>query len=126
MTFPLTAPMLDMLVLSIIAESDAYGYQISQRIKQVAPMKDSSLYPILKRLQEGGHLETYDQQYQGRNRRYYVITKGGRAYLGELLGEWERYATQIDGIIRDSHADTKLKTASPTMHDEGGITDDEK
>ncbi len=126
MTFPLTAPIFDMLVLSIIAEDDAYGYQISQRIKQVAPMKDSSLYPVLKRLQEGSHLETYDQQYQGRNRRYYVITDSGRIYLGELLEEWERYATQINGIIRDGRADTRIEAISPTMHDEGGITDDEK
>ena len=80
----------------------------------------------MKRLQEGSHLETYDQQYQGRNRRYYVITDSGRIYLGELLEEWERYATQINGIIRDGRADTRIEAISPTMHDEGGITDDEK
>ena len=99
MTFPLTAPMLDMLVLSIIAESDAYGYQISQRIKQVAPMKDSSLYPILKRLQEGGHLETYDQQYQGRNRRYYTITESGREKKAFFMEEWKKYRNDIDQIL---------------------------
>ena len=51
MTFPLNAPMFDLLVLSVIAESDAYGYQISQIIKRAANTKDSTLYPILRRLQ---------------------------------------------------------------------------
>ena len=53
MTLPLSAPMLDLLVLSVIAEEDAYGYQIGRIIKRAsATMKDSALYPILKRLQE--------------------------------------------------------------------------
>ena len=50
MTFTLNTPMFDFLVLSIIAEGDAYGYQISQIIKRVSDTKDSALYPILKKL----------------------------------------------------------------------------
>lgn len=100
MTFPLNAPMFDFLVLSIIAKGDTYGYQISQLIKQVAPMKDSALYPILKRLQEGGCLDTYDQQYQGRNRRYYTLTDSGRRYQKELADEWERYTASVNHIVK--------------------------
>ena len=48
MAFPLTAPLLDFLVLSVITESDAYGYQITQIVKRAAPMKDSALYPVLR------------------------------------------------------------------------------
>ena len=70
MTFTLNAPMMDFLVLSVIAEGDAYGYQISQIIKRASSTKDSALYPILKRLQESRFVVTYDQQYQGRNRKY--------------------------------------------------------
>ena len=47
MTFPLTAPLLDFLVLSVITESDAYGYQVTQIDKRAAPMNDSALYPGL-------------------------------------------------------------------------------
>ena len=65
MTLPLSAPMLDLLVLSVIAEEDAYGYQIGRIIKRAsATMKDSALYPILKRLQENHFVETYDRQLQ--------------------------------------------------------------
>ena len=100
MTFPLNAPMFDLLVLSVIAESDAYGYQISQIIKRAANTKDSTLYPILRRLQEQHFVETYDEQYQGRNRKYYTITDSGRYYQEELSKEWDRYKTIIDDIVK--------------------------
>ena len=63
-TFTPNAPMLDFLVLSVIAEGDAYGYQISQIIKRAANTKDSALYPVLKRLQENSYVAVYDEQYQ--------------------------------------------------------------
>lgn len=100
MTFTLNAPMMDFLVLSVIAEGDAYGYQISQIIKRAANTKDSALYPILKRLQEHHFVETYDEQYQGRNRKYYRITPEGRHQQAALLKEWEEYKFIIDDIVK--------------------------
>ena len=105
MTFTLTAPMLDFLVLSIIAEGDAYGYQISQIIKRASGTKDSALYPVLKRLQESGWLITYDEQYQGRNRKYYRITPDGKKRQDELLKEWETYKFIIDDIVKGGISD---------------------
>ena len=121
MAFPLTAPLLDFLALSVITESDAYGYQITQIVKRAAPMKDSALYPVLKRLQElslihiseptrlqeHGFVETYDQQYQGRNRKYYRITEAGRVRQNELLKEWNEYKFIIDDIVRGGISDDK-------------------
>ena len=94
MTFTLNAPMMDFLVLSVIAEGDAYGYQISQIIKRASSTKDSALYPILKRLQESRFVVTYDQQYQGRNRKYYRITPE----------EWEEYKFIIDDIVKGGNS----------------------
>lgn len=99
MTFPLTAPMFDLLVLSVISEGDAYGYQISRIIKRAANTKDSTLYPILRRLQQSNYVQTYDQQYQGRNRKYYTITEEGRQYQQKLAQEWAQYRTIIDSIV---------------------------
>ena len=99
MTFPLTAPMFDLLVLSVISEGDAYGYQISQIIKRAANTKDSTLYPILRRLQQSNYVKTYDQQYQGRNRKYYTITEEGRQYQKKLALEWTQYRTIVDSIV---------------------------
>lgn len=101
MTFPLSAPVFDMLVLSVIAEEDSYGYQISQIIKRASSStKDSTLYPILKRLQENHCVKAYDQPFQGRNRKYYTITDTGTQYLAELTAEWNRYRSIVDDIIR--------------------------
>ena len=105
MAFPLTAPLLDFLVLSVITEGDAYGYQISQIIKRAAPMKDSALYPVLKRLQEHGFVNNYDRQYQGRNRKYYQITAAGRSRQAELLNEWNEFKFIIDDIIKGGISD---------------------
>ena len=69
--------MLQFLVLSVIEQEDSYGYQISQRLKPVSNAKDSTLYPILKRMQDDGLVQVYDRQIQGRNRRYYRITSQG-------------------------------------------------
>lgn len=99
MTFTLNAPMFDFIVLSVISNGDAYGYQISQIIKQAADTKDSTLYPILKRLQDSQLVNTYDQQFQGRNRKYYAITDIGKKRQASLLKEWEIYKTTIDQIV---------------------------
>lgn len=100
MIFTLNAPMFDFLVLSVIEKNDAYGYQISQVIKRASNAKDSTLYPVLKRLQENDFVETYDQPYQGRNRKYYTITDAGRRQYDFLSNEWDLYKSAIDEIIR--------------------------
>lgn len=99
MIFPMNAPMFDLLVLSIAEKEDAYGYQISQVIKKVSNTKDSTLYPVLKRLQEQGLLTVYDQPYQGRNRRYYKITEKGKEQYSFLSEEWSIYKEAVDQII---------------------------
>lgn len=99
MTFTVNAPMLDFLVLSVIAKGDAYGYQISQILKPVSTAKDSTLYPILRRLQENQWVEAYDQPYQGRNRRYYRITPEGTKYQQELVLQWQDFIGEIEKIL---------------------------
>lgn len=99
MIYPLNAPMLDFLVLSIINKEDSYGYQISQKLKTIASMKDAALYPVLRRLQESGFVEVYDMQIQGRNRKYYRITDEGRGHCRFLYQEWQTYQVELNHII---------------------------
>lgn len=98
MTFTLNAPMFDFLVLSVINRHDTYGYEISQTIKQVSDTKDSTLYPVLKRLQDQKLVTTYNQEFQGRNRKYYSITEDGKMKHIELCEEWESFTSKIDEI----------------------------
>ncbi len=99
MVYPLTPPLTEMLMLSIVNRGDSYGYQISQRLKPVSCMKDSALYPVLKRLSENGYIEAYDKIFQGRNRKYYQMTDTGRAYFKMLSDEWTLYVAQVQSIM---------------------------
>ncbi len=105
MIFTLNAPMLDFLVLTVISQGDTYGYQIGQILKKVSNAKDSTLYPVLKRLQENNWVETYDQPFQGRNRRYYHMTEAGRMHQAELLEEWKNFREAIEEIVNGGKRD---------------------
>lgn len=97
--FGLSGPLLDACVLSILEGRDAYGYSLTQQVRQVMDVSESSLYPVLRRLEREGHLSTYNQAYQGRNRRYYSITLSGRQRCQEYRREWQAYKRQLDQVI---------------------------
>ena len=75
MYFPTSSILIEFLILAIIDREDSYGYEISQTIKLAANIKESTLYPILKKLEKAGYMTTYSQEYQGRKRKYYSITQ---------------------------------------------------
>ena len=62
--FPTSAVVIEFLILAIVDEQDSYGYEISRTIKLIADIKESSLYPILKRLEKAGFVTTYSQEWQ--------------------------------------------------------------
>ena len=91
MYFPTSSILIEFLILAIIDREDSYGYEISQTIKLVANIKESTLYPILKKLEKAGYMTTYSQEYQGRKRKYYSITQEGKEQLQFLNEEWLTY-----------------------------------
>lgn len=99
MSFQLGSSLLDACVLAILAKEDAYGYSLTQQVREVMDISESTLYPVLRRLQKGEYLTTYDQPFQGRNRRYYRITESGRTKYKELLEEWVDYKQKIDSVL---------------------------
>ncbi|MGE7091856.1 PadR family transcriptional regulator [Lysinibacillus sp. NPDC048646] len=99
MTFQLGSALLDACVLAIVDKEDAYGYSLTQQVQSVMDISESTLYPVLRRLQKVDYLKTYDQPYQGRNRRYYQITEEGRIRLMELLQEWQMYKQKVDCVL---------------------------
>ncbi len=76
-----------------------YGYKITQDVRQAIEISESTLYPVLRRLQKDGCLETYDMEYGGRNRRYYRITETGSVQLNLYKTEWEVYSTRIGKLF---------------------------
>lgn len=99
MDFPLTAPLLDGCVLAILEQGDAYGYSLTQQLKGQVEISESTLYPVLRRLQKEGCLAVYDRQYQGRNRRYYTITQAGKEWLAQCRKDWADYAGRVGKIL---------------------------
>ena len=84
MVFNTGAALLDAIVLAVVSreERGTYGYKITQEVRQAIELSESTLYPVLRRLQKDGCLEVYDMECGGRNRRYYQITERGSAQLG--------------------------------------------
>ena len=103
MVFNTGAALLDAIVLSVVSrdQNGTYGYRITQEVREVLDISESTLYPVLRRLQQSGCLTVYDKPFQGRNRRYYAITPAGRALLAGYREEWARYRGQIEELLLD-------------------------
>jgi len=90
--------LLDICVLSVLRKEDAYGYKLTQEITALLDTSESALYPVLRRLESQGFLETYTEEYSGRLRRYYRITAGGITRYNDMLMELKELKSIIDYI----------------------------
>lgn len=99
MKIQITADLLDGMVLAILEHNDYYGYALTQRMQEAITISESTMYPVLRRLKKDGYLTTYDQPYQGRNRRYYRITRDGEKHLSRVRKLWNDYKESLDGIL---------------------------
>ena len=97
MVFNTGAALLDAIVLAVVCkeEEGTYGYNITQDVRQAIDVSESTLYPVLRRLQKDDCLEVYDVECGGRNRRYYKITEKGTAQLNLYRTEWVNYSSKI-------------------------------
>lgn len=105
MTFNTGAALLESLVLSAVEKDDSYGYKITQDVRSVVEVSESTLYPVLRRLQKEGCLAVYDQEYAGRNRRYYTLTPDGKKKLDLCREEWVVYRANIENLLFGGNAD---------------------
>ena len=103
MVFNTGSTLLDAIVLSVVSKEKegTYGYKITQDVRNVIDVSESTLYPVLRRLQKEECFETYDKAIDGRNRRYYKITEKGSAQLSLYKVEWKNYSTKISNILLD-------------------------
>jgi PadR family transcriptional regulator PadR len=99
MTFNYNSTLLDAVVLAVVSREPAYGYKITQDVRQTIDISESTLYPVLRRLEKDGGLETYDLEFAGRNRRYYRITQRGQSLLAGYLTEWDDYKIRMDNVF---------------------------
>ena len=81
--------LLDVCVLAAIKEEDSYGYQIIKDIKPYVEISESTLYPILRRLEAAELLTVRTAEHNGRLRKYYHITKAGLGRIEDFKEEWK-------------------------------------
>ncbi len=92
---------LDACVLAVLERGESYGYQMVKDIKTFIDITESTLYPILKRLENANMLTVFTQEHNGRLRKYYKITDEGRNHVTQLLNEWEEVVKIYQYITKE-------------------------
>ncbi|KRL22306.1 transcriptional regulator, PadR family [Lentilactobacillus kisonensis DSM 19906 = JCM 15041] len=88
-----------------MSTNDYYGYALTQKMQESISVSESTMYPVLRRLKKNNLLSTYDEPYQGRNRRYYKITAEGKRQYQMIQVEWQEFKKGIDKMLGDGKAD---------------------
>lgn len=102
MVFNTGSTLLDAIVLAVVSKDNegTYGYKITQEVRSAIDVSESTLYPVLRRLQKEECFDTYDRAIDGRNRRYYKITEKGSAQLNLYKIEWRNYSNKVTKILQ--------------------------
>ena len=105
MVFNTGAALLDAIVLAVVSREDegTYGYKITQDVRKAIDVSESTLYPILRRLETGAFLTVRSVEHNGRLRKYYHITDAGKARIEEFKEEWKELESIYRFIIREEN-----------------------
>ena len=90
--------MLDACVLTVLRRGDSYGYQLVRDVGEIIDVSESTLYPILKRLEASGQVTVYSVEHNGRLRKYYRITEAGEKRIHAFLDEWRELLRALSRI----------------------------
>lgn len=105
MNIQLKKGVLELCVLSLLQAQDRYGYELVKTISENVAISEGTIYPLLRRLQNDGYVETYLSESQaGPPRKYYRLSAAGQRTLLQLIGEWNglvRGVTRILTTVRE-------------------------
>lgn len=105
MDIQLKRGLLEVCVLAAIKNEDSYGYQIIKDIKPFVEISESTLYPILRRLEAAQMLTVRSTEHNGRLRKYYHITERGLARIAEFKDEWQEILAIYDFVTKGDTRD---------------------
>lgn len=88
MNVQLKKGIVEVCVLASLRKEPSYGYKIIDDISELIEISESTLYPILRRLEASEMLETFTRDFNGRVRKYYRITKRGIEKINDFISEW--------------------------------------
>lgn len=93
--------LIEACILRLLMKGDSYGYQLVRDAEEVLTISESTLYPVLRRLEAAKALTVYSMEHNGRLRKYYAITDEGRKRIEAFLKEWEDVMKVYDFIRRE-------------------------
>lgn len=97
---------LPMLILQMLARGASHGYQIAKDIKAISEgildFKEGTLYPTLHSLEQRGWIESFEEESNGRTRRYYRLTEAGRGALAQEREEWGRFSAAVNMVLGEA------------------------
>ncbi len=107
MDIQLKRGLLDVCVLAAIKDEDSYGYKIIKDVRPYMEISESTLYPILRRLESAGMLTVREEAYNGRLRKYYRITRDGLRRIEDFKQEWQEILSVFRFISKEAQDDEK-------------------
>lgn len=99
--------LLEICILSAMQNDDSYGYKLIKDISPYIDISESTLYPILKRLELAGCVTVYSLEHNSRLRKYYRLTEAGRQKIREFLHDWESVMRVYKYIEEGCSVDTE-------------------
>jgi len=90
--------MMEACILSVLSRGDSYGYQLIKDLEPIMGLSESTLYPVLRRLEAAGCLTVYSVEHNSRLRKYYAITDEGRKRIAAFMDEWAEVRRVYDFI----------------------------
>lgn len=105
MDIQLKRGLIEICVLKVLTKGDSYGYRLIKDISPHLEISESTLYPILKRLEASNLLTVYSVEHNGRLRKYYKITEIGNKRIDEFIIEWEEVMKVYEFIKEDTSYD---------------------
>lgn len=103
MDIQLKRGLLDVCVLAAIKNEDSYGYQIIKDMKPYVEISESTLYPILRRLEKAEMLTVRSAEHNGRLRKYYHIEEAGLQRIEDFKEEWKEIMSIYSFVAREEH-----------------------
>ena len=88
--------LLEVCVLGTLAKEESYGYKIIRDLSNCVSISESTLYPILRRLESAGHLTARSIEHNGRLRKMYAITPSGYQQILDFIDSW----SELDALYR--------------------------
>ncbi len=101
MDIQLKKGVLDVCVLAVLKRGESYGYKIMQDVSPYMEISESTLYPVLKRLESNGYVLSRCAEYRGRLRKYYGITAAGEARIDEFADDIRELDKAYKFILRE-------------------------